>query len=1030
MHDDWWFVGKSIEAAKKFGPVLAFISRTSWNGTTGNWEQVTKEAEQAGAEVILGDWDNETDHRRHAYQEAKTRGYQYALIPDGDEIIEPKLLKALIKLAEGEIAERIYAHMDTYWKSARYVIRPREQLAPAILIDLNKTEHVYIRNYQGGRPLTLTPEHGVIHHLSYAGPDERIHRKITTWSHKDELVHDWYKNIWLGWDKKKLMRDFHPTHPGAYGMAERIDIPEILNGIWDEREVANTNPKKPKNWPTLSIVIPLHGGREDIQMCLDSLEKSQDLIHELIVVDDASPDDAKEAAKRSSVILIENETNQGFGKTCNKGFEASTGEVVLFLNSDTVVPRVGLLKLIEGLMESGSIGASGPMSNNVGYHQRVSPTYTSLDTLDNFAADLASTSGDDQDVEILVGFAIAIRRSVLAEVGLFDERFGVGLFEDTDLCYRMSRAGYRLRMVTGAYVHHWGSRSLTRSVPNVTNLLDTNGAIYRQKWQSDLECGYASHLPGFNLVDGLVRFDENRKPDRVQHQLGELKERANISLCMIVKNEERVLDQCLTSAKPFFKEIIVVDTGSTDHTKEIAISHGVKLIESSWPDSFALARNESLSHATGEWIFWLDADDVLPLQGGEAVLHAAINAPPDITAFVVPVQFVEDGPNAGTKVDHVKLIRNFPGIEFEGRIHEQILASIRKHGGEIMKLNAVVLHAGYDTSAKGQANKRTRDWHLLNLDLKDRPEHPFVWFNVGMTHHFTGEHQEAVKALVQSIRFSGDQDSHLRKAYSLLGVSYRELGMLEESELWFREGLAKVGEDPELIFQLAMTATAKGNLLEAKHLYESIPADTGGYFSSIDIGILTFKRLHNLAGIKMALGDYIGARQDWTSAYHANPQNSLSLLALTDAALEFGDYNTARTTLDELSRLEGLSIDWAERRAKLAEALQEPGGALGLLDYYVQTHPQETGPRLLLSRYLLAANRTTFAVPHLRQLESQGVAEAAFMLGVFALQHSDVTSAILFAQRAVDLNPGHEQSLEQLAKLKLLQSENDGPELA
>ncbi len=1030
LHDDWWFVGKSIEAAKKFGPVLAFISRTSWNGTTGNWEQVTKEAEQAGAEVILGDWDNETDHRRHAYQEAKTRGYQYALIPDGDEIIEPKLLKALIKLAEGEIAERIYAHMDTYWKSARYVIRPREQLAPAILIDLNKTEHVYIRNYQGGRPLTLTPEHGVIHHLSYAGPDERIHRKITTWSHKDELVHDWYKNIWLGWDKKKLMRDFHPTHPGAYGMAERIDIPEILNGIWDEREVANTNPKKPKNWPTLSIVIPLHGGREDIQMCLDSLEKSQDLIHELIVVDDASPDDAKEAAKRSSVILIENETNQGFGKTCNKGFEASTGEVVLFLNSDTVVPRVGLLKLIEGLMESGSIGASGPMSNNVGYHQRVSPTYTSLDTLDNFAADLASTSGDDQDVEILVGFAIAIRRSVLAEVGLFDERFGVGLFEDTDLCYRMSRAGYRLRMVTGAYVHHWGSRSLTRSVPNVTNLLDTNGAIYRQKWQSDLECGYASHLPGFNLVDGLVRFDENRKPDRVQHQLGELKERANISLCMIVKNEERVLDQCLTSAKPFFKEIIVVDTGSTDHTKEIAISHGVKLIESSWPDSFALARNESLSHATGEWIFWLDADDVLPLQGGEAVLHAAINAPPDITAFVVPVQFVEDGPNAGTKVDHVKLIRNFPGIEFEGRIHEQILASIRKHGGEIMKLNAVVLHAGYDTSAKGQANKRTRDWHLLNLDLKDRPEHPFVWFNVGMTHHFTGEHQEAVKALVQSIRFSGDQDSHLRKAYSLLGVSYRELGMLEESELWFREGLAKVGEDPELIFQLAMTATAKGNLLEAKHLYESIPADTGGYFSSIDIGILTFKRLHNLAGIKMALGDYIGARQDWTSAYHANPQNSLSLLALTDAALEFGDYNTARTTLDELSRLEGLSIDWAERRAKLAEALQEPGGALGLLDYYVQTHPQETGPRLLLSRYLLAANRTTFAVPHLRQLESQGVAEAAFMLGVFALQHSDVTSAILFAQRAVDLNPGHEQSLEQLAKLKLLQSENDGPELA
>ena len=75
MHDDWWFVAKSIEASRPFGPVLAFISRTSWNATPGDWENVVQEAERAGAEVILGDWDNETTHRREAYQEAKTRGY-------------------------------------------------------------------------------------------------------------------------------------------------------------------------------------------------------------------------------------------------------------------------------------------------------------------------------------------------------------------------------------------------------------------------------------------------------------------------------------------------------------------------------------------------------------------------------------------------------------------------------------------------------------------------------------------------------------------------------------------------------------------------------------------------------------------------------------------------------------------------------------------------------------------------------------------------------------------------------------------
>ena len=1017
LHDDWWFLRQSVEAAFTFGPALAFISRLSWNSSTGDWEKVADEATKAGAEVILGDWDNETDHRRFAMQEAINRGYQYALIPDGDEVIEPSLLDKLTKIADTGVADRVHAYMDTYWKSARYVIRPREQLTPAILLNLQVVNHVYIRDYQGGSAITLGPEHGVIHHLSYAGPDERIQRKISTWSHKHELVQDWYRKIWLGWDHNKLMRNLHPTHPQAYGMAERIEVSEILRGVWDERPVAKTEQQMPKNWPKVSVVIPLHGGEDEIRICLQSLDKCKDLIHETIVVDDVSPDNARQIAESFDVTLLKNETNQGFGKTCNRGVEASSGDVIFFLNSDTIVPRTGLIRLIEGLMESGSIGAAGPMSNNVGYHQRISPTYTTLDTLDLFAADLAETGDTGRDVEILVGFALAVRKSVLNEVGLFDERFGRGLFEDTDLCYRLARAGYRLRMVTGAYVHHWGSRTLTRAIPDVSKLLDQNGVLFRNKWSEDIESGFASHLPGFNLSDGLVRFNESRRPDVLFKAFEKLKDQARISLCMIVKNEERVLANCLKSAKPFFFEIIVVDTGSTDRTKEIAREFGVKLIESTWPDSFAIARNESLSHATGDWIFWLDADDVLPLSSGEVVVQAAIQATPDITGFVVPVQFVEEGPNAGTKVDHVKLIRNFPGIHFEGRIHEQILSSIREHGGEIVRLNVVVLHAGYDTSSKGQAKKRERDWHLLNLDLQDRPEHPFVWFNIGMTHHYTGGHEEAVHALRESIRFSGEQDSHLRKAYSLMGVSLRELGRLDEARQAFEEGLAKVGEDPELVFQLAMTATAQGRLIEAKRLYETMQQEQGGYFSSMDIGILTFKRLHNLGGIEMALGDYVAARQHWHDAFRLNPNSAISLIALCDAALQMGDLSTAHHTLQDLERLEGHTIDWAERRVRLAEVSQEPGGVYGLLDQVMRNNPNAIGPRLMLSRKLLADTRVQDATPHLHILQNQGVAEAAFRLGISHLQQGDIEGAIHFTQRAVDLNPGHAQSIEQLEKL-------------
>src|SRR3979411_386218 len=86
---------------------------------------------------------------------------------------------------------------------------------------------------------------------------------------------------------------------------------------------------------------------------------------------------------------------------------------------------------------------------------------------------------------------------------------------------------------------------------------------------------------------------------------------ARVSLCMIVKNEAANLPACLASIQGLPPEIVVVDTGSTDHTRDIALQFGAKVYDFPWVDSFAAARNESLKHATGDWIFWLDADDRL-----------------------------------------------------------------------------------------------------------------------------------------------------------------------------------------------------------------------------------------------------------------------------------------------------------------------------------------------------------------------------------------------------------------------------------
>ncbi len=1020
LHDDHWFTSKALESCKSAGPILAFINQKAWDGSVGDWQKCAEEAKRARAEVILGEWSDESEHRRFAMKEAKARGFTYAIIPDGDEVLDESLCLSLVEIAKAGLAERVYAHMDTYWKSARYVIRPREQLTPVILINLEKVEHRYIRDYTGGRALTLPPEYGVIHHLSYAGPDERIERKLATWSHRHEVQPDWYRRVWCGWDQDPLMRDLHPTHPKAYGFAERIEIPKALSGVWDERPVA-TSPEIPKSWPKVSIVIPLHGGEEDIKACLESLDKCQDLLHETIVVDDVSPDGAaRVAASFSGVTLLHNPENLGFSGTCNQGYEASTGDVVVFLNSDTQVPRAGLIRLIESLMKSGTIGATGPYTNNAGYDQPIDPTYTDVKNLDGFACDFASRDIEDVEVPLLVGFCLAVRRSVLEEVGVFDTIFGRGLFEDNDLCYRIQRAGYKLLIASRSYVHHEGSKSLGRVGEPPEVLLARNMDIYHAKWRSEIESGFASHLPG-QKAEPIV-FRKELHPETVMARAKKLAKEADISLCMIAKDEERVIGDCLRSAMPYFAETILVDTGSKDQTIQIAKDLGAHVIESSWPDSFAEARNESLQPAKGKWIFWLDCDDTLPPSSAEAILNAALNAPPEIAGFIVPVQFVEEGPGAGTRVDHVKLFRNIPGVQFEGRIHEQILASLRPHG-EIARIGgAVVLHSGYDTSVEGQAKKRIRDEKLLTLDLEERPEHPFVLFNLGMTAHFCADHETAIEWLQKSIHFSGENDSHVRKAYALMGASHRYLGQLERALEVFDEGNDRVGGDPELDFQSAITLCELGRWAEAKTKYLAMPLDTSGFFSSIDIGILGYKRSANLGRVCLALGEYNEAKEWLSTAFQQNPRAQEVAVDLIHAALERGDYRTAQTTLDELKTRCGPTESWADLQAQLMEMRGEsPDGFLWTM---ARMHPCAVGPRLVLARRMLGSGFEREAAPHLEILDGLGCAEAAYFRGVSATRQGDFGRALVHMERAASLNPAHEATLQQVEALRQAMGES------
>lgn len=171
-----------------------------------------------------------------------------------------------------------------------------------------------------------------------------------------------------------------------------------------------------------------------------------------------------------------------------------------------------------------------------------------------------------------------------------------------------------------------------------------------------------------------------------------------ISLCMIVKNEEEVLGRCLESAAGVADETIVVDTGSSDATAEIARSHGARVYSFPWVDDFSAARNFSFSKATGDYLLWLDADDVLPEQTRRGLILLKEKLDPDVDMVLLPYHIAFDSADRPTFVYYrERLVRRLAGFCWEGEVHEVIPPA-----GKRLQLPLPVEHRKLRSSAPGR----------------------------------------------------------------------------------------------------------------------------------------------------------------------------------------------------------------------------------------------------------------------------------------------------------------------------------------
>ncbi len=275
-----------------------------------------------------------------------------------------------------------------------------------------------------------------------------------------------------------------------------------------------------------------------------------------------------------------------------------------------------------------------------------------------------------------------------------------------------------------------------------------------------------------------------------------------LSLCMIVRDNARTIGPCLESIRPWVDEMIVVDTGSVDETPGIVEAFGAKLYHFPWCDDFSAAHNESLRHATGDWLFWMDSDDTIPAECGHGLRHLVEHQnDPSIVAYVMQVHCLgsleEEQAGIGLEaVDHVKLFRNLPELRFDGRMHEQILTAINRMNGGIVATRLHVVHSGSDRSPAGQAKKLERDMRLLLLELAERPEHQFTLFNLGMTQLHLHRPADAADYLRRSLARSAPHESHVAgRLDTALAESPGDLETLRErSVFFFHHGTDDEGE--------------------------------------------------------------------------------------------------------------------------------------------------------------------------------------------------------------------------------------------
>ncbi|MVX62329.1 glycosyltransferase [Clostridium chromiireducens] len=323
-----------------------------------------------------------------------------------------------------------------------------------------------------------------------------------------------------------------------------------------------------------------------------------------------------------------------------------------------------------------------------------------------------------------------------------------------------------------------------------------------------------------------------------------------LSLCMIVKNEEENLKNCLSKVVAFIDEIIIVDTGSNDNTKNIAKKFTNKIYDFKWCNDFSKARNFSIKKASNDWVFVLDADELIIdfLMGNvEKFIRKPSNE--NKVGRIQRTNIIEDETGDKKYIERVNRLFNRNYFHYEGTIHEQIISKDNKMY-TTDNIDISVEHIGYTREAISRTDKLNRNIDLLKEAVKKDFNDPYYYFQLGKSYYMLRDYIASASYFKKALEFELNFDLEYVEdlietyGYSLINSErYSEALMLEKC-------IGIYSKYPDFNFLMGLIYMNNAKFTQA---VESFLKCTKFSSSKVE-GITTYSSYYNIGVIYDVLG--------------------------------------------------------------------------------------------------------------------------------------------------------------------------------